>query len=275
LILLPFVLFAQTNSVPDLPDNGEGPVFPPAESWVLMLSSVVGALATAGVKKIAPKIPKLMLPLLATGLGTLGAYLGTMAIGDGTPFLLALGVGLANVGVREVIDQLSKTTGVKAATKMLLALCLAGTVTVVGCKILNPDTGEYEYDPVTTEQVKSTVKPFVVSTVRRIIIANPDTANYFTLSAQTFDKMRDDKAFEPSILIKALDEAAKNEGWYGSEDEWIQVGLDFKDALIAFYEVYYAQRFKAALPEDEFLFHVTDLIADALAQGVTEATPSQ
>lgn len=69
---------------------------------------VLSPLLTAGVKWAAPRIPSFLLPMICTGLGTLSVYIAQWSAGEQTNAAVAIGLGLAGIGVREVIDQLKK-----------------------------------------------------------------------------------------------------------------------------------------------------------------------
>ncbi len=70
-----------------------------------VLIPVVTPMITAGVKRVAPKIPKLGVVILQP---VLGATLA--ALGDVTA-LAGAGLGLAGIGVRETVDQAKKANG--------------------------------------------------------------------------------------------------------------------------------------------------------------------
>lgn len=73
---------------------------------VNLLTPVIVPIVIAGVKAIKPNIPSWALPVMAGPLGVLIEYINHLATGSATNFLAAVLLGLAGVGVREVVDQL-------------------------------------------------------------------------------------------------------------------------------------------------------------------------
>lgn len=152
-----------------------------------------------------------------------------------------------------------------------LAAAVFVSALIAGCTSINPNTGQSEYDAVKTAQVKDAIQPVVSGVVRRVAKQNPDTAPFFRLAAQTFARMRDDKKFAPSYFIEAMDKAAREQGWYRSDDEWIQLAFDAKNVIIGLYEAFYDSRLSADLPEDQFLFHLADFVSNSIDQGLKDA----
>lgn len=68
---------------------------------------VLSPLLTAGIKWLTPRIPGWMLPMICTGLGTLSVYIAQWSTGTQTNAAVAIGLGLAGIGVREIKDQLT------------------------------------------------------------------------------------------------------------------------------------------------------------------------
>ena len=76
---------------------------------VLMLIALGSPFIVWGVRWAWPKIPKLLLPALATALGPLLDWLSTFATGAGTHTVIEqLAAGGAAVAVRELVDQAKK-----------------------------------------------------------------------------------------------------------------------------------------------------------------------
>lgn len=70
------------------------------------LIAVLVPLAVWGIKKLAPNIPTVLLPIGATGLGVLGNYLLTLSGAlPHTSLMLGALAGAAGVGIREITDQ--------------------------------------------------------------------------------------------------------------------------------------------------------------------------
>jgi len=97
-------LYAQTNAVPALPSTG------PSASLLLLIIPVAVPLIIALGKFFVPKLPTVLLPILAPALGTLIDYI-TMKITGGafSPVTSAL-LGSAGVGLREILDQVRQQT---------------------------------------------------------------------------------------------------------------------------------------------------------------------
>lgn len=159
----------------------------------------------------------------------------------------------------------------KILPTIVLLITLAGVVMFAGCKSINPATGQKEYDPIKTAAVEAAIKPTLASAVRRVIEAEPKTAPYFAQAADTFVKARDTKAWSPELIMAELNAAAEAEGWYKTEDEWVSLALDVKNLALALYGIAYEGRFKMDMEEGQFLYHLTNVMAAGLAQGVLES----
>ena len=71
---------------------------------ITALTPVVVPFLTFGFRKLAPKIPRVGLPFVAMGLGSLINFLASYAAGgDFTP-VAGAALGLAGVGVREIAN---------------------------------------------------------------------------------------------------------------------------------------------------------------------------
>jgi len=79
--------------------------------WQLALIPILTPIIIAGVKLLAPKIPSALIPILAPILGAALDIIGSLSTGAATNIWLAAGLGLAGVGVREIVDQLKTATG--------------------------------------------------------------------------------------------------------------------------------------------------------------------
>lgn len=94
-------LFAQVEPVPV-----------PVKEWLVALiiavTPVVVSVLAYVVNLFKSKMPSWLKPLLATGLGALAAYLGTVV--SDNPLLMAA-IGLAAIGLREIVNQLTKALG--------------------------------------------------------------------------------------------------------------------------------------------------------------------
>lgn len=83
--------------------------------WQLGLIPVLTPLIIAGVKLLVPKIPGAWLPVLAPVLGLVLDLISHFTTGSNLNVWLAAGLGLAGVGVREAVDQVSKAGAPKPA----------------------------------------------------------------------------------------------------------------------------------------------------------------
>lgn len=77
-----------------------------ATQIVTFATPVIVPLLIAGIKALKPKIPTWLFPLLAGPLGALLEYINHLVMGGNMNIAIAVLLGLAGVGVREVVDQL-------------------------------------------------------------------------------------------------------------------------------------------------------------------------
>lgn len=77
-----------------------------ASQIVTFATPIIVPIVIAGIKYLKPKIPTWLLPVLAGPLGALVEYINHLATGSSTSMVVAVLLGLAGVGVREVVDQL-------------------------------------------------------------------------------------------------------------------------------------------------------------------------
>lgn len=77
-----------------------------AQTIITIVTPIAVPLLIAGVKYIAPKIPTWLLPILAPILGAVLTIITNYTAGATGNVLVAAVLGLAGVGVREIIDQL-------------------------------------------------------------------------------------------------------------------------------------------------------------------------
>lgn len=73
-----------------------------ANNLVQWLTPLVVPLILAGLKKVLPSLPSALIPLLAPVLGVILDLANHLATGHTTNLVVALGLGLLGVGVREV-----------------------------------------------------------------------------------------------------------------------------------------------------------------------------
>lgn len=153
----------------------------------------------------------------------------------------------------------------KWSATVLLALfaCL-----MIGCKSMNPATGQYEFDPLKTDAVKAALELPVKSAIRRAILNSPDhadeIADYFRQVATVFCKMSTTGTFDPLFLIAEVDKLVIPK----IPDPLI---LDAKDSLITLYRIFYSQRFTAELSPQEWPFHLADFFCTAINTALKDA----
>jgi hypothetical protein len=91
------------------------PVPVPINDWVIAaivaFTPVVVAILDWVVSNFGSKMPSWLKPIVAIGLGALASSLAGIVTAN--PIVAAL-VGLAAIGLREIVSQLSKVTGLKA-----------------------------------------------------------------------------------------------------------------------------------------------------------------
>lgn len=77
-----------------------------ANTIVNYITPVLVPMLVAGIKWLTPKIPTWSLPLIAGSLGGLTGLISNIASHNTGNLWLSVALGLAGVGVREVVDQL-------------------------------------------------------------------------------------------------------------------------------------------------------------------------
>lgn len=81
-----------------------------AQTYINILTPVVAPLVVMFVKKFWAKIPTLLVPVIATAVGAIGNLIATHLAGNPKNIGLAIVLGLAAIGLREVADQTKQTT---------------------------------------------------------------------------------------------------------------------------------------------------------------------
>jgi hypothetical protein len=152
--------------------------------------------------------------------------------------------------------------------KAILGIILLAIFICTGCTTIPSGGGDPVYDATKTEQVKAAIKPLVVAGVRRAIIAETNAIPYLQTVAEVFANARDRGEINPAVVARALD--ARLSTLAGNE-EWVQIVLDLKNATLALYEIFYAERHSLQMPEDKWMFHVADVIANSFTQAIGEA----
>lgn len=189
----------------------------------------------------------------------------------------AIFIVAAAVGVHSGLKNTGEAAGVieKPPTPMIIAL---GTIFLTGCKCMvmfamllaftgcstiNPQTGQKEFDPVKTEKVRSAVKPLVTAGVAATVKQVPDAGLYFSKAAVVICEMRDTK--EVSVinfrarLLGILDEQ------HVKIDPLIRTGFI---TIISVFDINFADRTRADLPPDQFVWNLLDVLCDGIRTGI-------
>lgn len=147
---------------------------------------------------------------------------------------------------------------------LLLAILLAFAIpSFIGCASFNGDA-----DPVKVEQTKAVIVPLVSGAVRRILLKNPDKADFVKRVGDVFRYVRDTQTFDPATVAALLQTALNDSVDPGDEDA--QLLIDAKNVLLAIYHIHYADRFKADVSEQEFLLAIADVFATAVDQALAD-----
>lgn len=75
-----------------------------------VLTPVFATLVTAGIKQILPKLPKWLLPIICTLAGLVGNVVANYLDSNPKNIPLAVSLGLAGIGLREIKDQFTPST---------------------------------------------------------------------------------------------------------------------------------------------------------------------
>ncbi len=101
------------------------------QQLVLALIPVVVPMVIAGLKALAPRVPKRLLPILAPILGGM-IDAGAAYLQGGAPNpVLAAALGSAGVGLREILDQM--TRGGRRPRGVVCLLAAVGCLSLVSC----------------------------------------------------------------------------------------------------------------------------------------------
>ena len=75
---------------------------------VSLLTPVIVPLVITGVKKVVPLIPTWLLPTLCPLIGVVIDFITHLSTGSNMNFAVSAALGLAGVGLREIVDQLKQ-----------------------------------------------------------------------------------------------------------------------------------------------------------------------
>lgn len=151
---------------------------------------------------------------------------------------------------------------------ILAVITLLAVCAVTGCKSTNPTTGQREYDPVKTEQVKAAIEPIAAGAIRRVIQNSPEhadeIANYLRSVGSIFCSMETNGSFSAEYLVREADRLTAPM----LRDNYV---VDIKNAILALYRINYADRFRAELPSDKWPRHVAALFCASIDRGLRDA----
>lgn len=155
---------------------------------------------------------------------------------------------------------------------IVLAAYVLGAVT--GC-VTKPGPGPSTntvstVDPVKLQQAKSAITPVVSGVIRRAILNSPqhaaDIGNYARAVGSVFCNMLANKNFTPTYLIDAANAATLRYQWAASPDL-----IDAKNAVLALYQIFYADKLTVELPDNQWLVAVCGLFCDSVDQALKDA----
>jgi hypothetical protein len=84
---------------------------------ILLATPIISSLVVTGVKQLAPKIPPWLLPAVSALAGALTDVLNSYATSAPADPSHGFVLGLAGVGLRELIDQTKRAAGVPSSRK--------------------------------------------------------------------------------------------------------------------------------------------------------------
>jgi hypothetical protein len=137
---------------------------------------------------------------------------------------------------------------------------------IVGCSSINPATGQREYDPVTTEQVKAALQGVTVIGLGEVLRKKPESAEYIRSVGSIFCRMKETKVFSVDYLVDEANKATLE--YQNGVDPLV---LASKDSLIALYRVFLSKKGTAELPETEWPYHVADLFCESINTALINA----
>ena len=151
-----------------------------------------------------------------------------------------------------------------AASLCVACLSLAST----GCTTVNPATGQAQFDPVKTEDVKAALEVPVVSAIRRTILNSPQHAleisTYFRSLGKIFCSMEATTNFSPATLMAQADALLSPR----LKESYL---IEIKDSIVLLYKLNYNKRFTAELPPDQWAYQTSSFFCAAIDRGLKTA----
>lgn len=153
--------------------------------------------------------------------------------------------------------------------KLFSFLALSLLLVTTACKTTNPNTGQKEYDPVTTTQVKAALQPAVSDVLRRILVNSPEHATnsiapYFRQVGGIFCKMVATKQFSPNFLIEELKTVRVPDIGDGASTLAI-------NTAVGLYSIFYVSKHTVDLSEEQWGYHLSDFFCAAIDRGLRDA----
>lgn len=109
--MLALVLFAMCFTVQRMfAADGDPATPPPADllGWVNLIIVALTPIVIAGIKKLAPRIPTMLLPFIAPLIGLALNYIASFATGHAANPIVGAVAGALGVWLRELVDQTKK-----------------------------------------------------------------------------------------------------------------------------------------------------------------------
>ena len=146
------------------------------------------------------------------------------------------------------------------STVLLIGACSFMTA----CSTFDTTTGQREFDQVKTDKTKAVLKNAISGAIGAMEL-DEDVQRYLNYSANTICEMRDTGEFSPAVLARNLDKGLTDEGLVGNQ--W---AILTKTTILALYEINYADRGTADLPQEQFLWNMMDVMCEAIRQGLRD-----
>lgn len=203
LFVFAVIMLAWSVMGQDAPPTETPPAEPFGTGLLMVVIPVISTVLVFLFKWVFPKLPKASLPIIAPIVGWLIDVVSTAMGGPDINPVLAAALGSTGVGLREIADQLSKSTGMKAASKvagvLLLSGLLAGSVVITGCQTT----------PTTTYKVSSGAHV----TAKAALGAWNEYIATHDVSVETETKVRDAYRSYQSAQLIVLDAAIAIKDW--------------------------------------------------------------
>lgn len=144
--------------------------------------------------------------------------------------------------------------------KSKLAVLFAILVSVAGC-FTGCRTTDGTFDPVTTAQVRESVKPIVATAVRVWLASepNPEYRNAAVAFSEVICEMRDAKEFSSAILANRLSTELDKRNLL--RDIWAATA---KDVIVSQFNIWIIRR---PLSDEAYAWNLLDILCDGIKSG--------